>query len=154
MSQAVAVKEETKPRSPIAPDRVKHAEFARQEFVVNTELGTTLEELQDPGYWAHISQKLQIFDHIECRAEDGQWVAHFIVVQAEKNWARVVLDRLVNLRPAGQLKEVPSEKHRVEWKGGQYKYAVIRTSDSKMVKAEFDDKSAAQEWLRDYERRT
>ena len=60
--------------------------------------GVTLDEIQVPGFWAHMAAYLRPYDHIEARADDGTWVAYLIVTGCDRTWARVVLDRVVKLR--------------------------------------------------------
>ena len=54
------------------PQRRGLAEQMRQDWVVNAEEGTSVQDVLDPSYWAHIAAELQQYDHIEVRLETGE----------------------------------------------------------------------------------
>lgn len=146
-----AVKEEVK-RSVVVPEqRMNSAEYWRRDWVVNAEEGTTKDDILKPDYWALVSYKMHPYDRIELRLETGEWIAELLVVQAERTFAKVVLLHFHELVSANSLPEVPS-KFRIEWKGPQHKHAVIRVSDSVVLKNGFDSKDKARDWLTNYER--
>ncbi len=135
----------------LMPDRFGEAEFKRHDFVVDAEIGTTVEQLMDPAFWSHVSQQMDPFDHIEVRSEDGAWIVYLVVLFAERNYARVAVDRIIRIE---QNTEAPaaSLKHRVEWKGPHYKFAVIRISDAQMLEKGFKTKFEAETWMRNHEK--
>lgn len=155
-----APQQEPKPEKPkgngkdhpvLMPDRFGEAEFKTHHFIADAEVGTTIEQVMDPAYWAHVAQQMDPFDHIEVRAEDGSWIAYLIVKACERNYAKVVLDRVVKLE--GDM-EIPasSMKHKVEWKGPHHKHCVIRISDSQMVSSGHKSRFEAETWMRNHER--
>lgn len=135
----------------LMPDRFGEAEFKRHDFVVDAEAGTTLDQLMDPAFWSHVSQQMDPFDHIEVRSEDGAWIAYLVVLFAERNYARVAMDRVIMIE---QNTEAPaaSVRHRVEWKGPHYRFAVIRASDDQMLEKGFKTKFEAETWMRNHEK--
>ena len=135
----------------LMPERFGLAEDMRHDFVANIPMGVTLEDVLEPSYWAHMAEMMVPLDHIEVRAEDGSWVAFLIVQFCERNYARVVLDRIVKMSPDTEV-PVASIKHRVEWKGPQLKYCVIRVADSQILKREVKTKEEANAWLLEHER--
>ena len=122
MPEVAAVKKQ----SPVLmPDRVGLAEDKRHDWVVDLPMTVTIEQALEPSYWAHVASQMDPLDHIELRAEDGSYVAYLVVAFCERNYARVVLDRVVKIE---ESREAPlsSQKHKVDWKGPAMKWCVIR----------------------------
>jgi hypothetical protein len=147
---------EQKKRAPIiTPQRMRLAEYQRQDWVANVEYGVTLEDIKDPGFWAHMAQHMKPYDHVEVRAEDGAWIAYLIVTGCDRTWARVVVDRVVNLTTKDvALSQHAAAKHEVAFKGPHHKYSVIRLSDRQMVRKGFDTEQEALAWMREHEHTT
>ena len=137
----------------INPLRMRLAEYDRQEWIVNAELGTTLEDLMQPEYWAHMAEQMKVYDHVEVRAEDESWLANLIVRRVERSAAVVHLLQFFEFTSKVQLTPV-AVKHEVQWKGPQRKFAVIRTSDAECIKDEFVSRDDAVRWIRGYEKTT
>lgn len=141
----------------IDPGRVRLAEYDRNIWIANAEHGRTPQDLLDPAYWSLKAAQFQPYDQIEARAEDGSWVAYYIVTDTSRTWARVILDRVVKLTTGDvsltQAAQIAA-KYEVKWKGPQIKYAVIRLADSTAVQQGFKSAEDAHVWLRDYERTT
>jgi hypothetical protein len=133
------------------PQRMRLAEYERQDWIVNAEEGTTPDDLKDPGYWAHMSAQLKPYDHIEVRIDNGEWVAELLVLSCDRNWAKVYPLSFHDLRKAGDV-EVASEKYEVAFKGPQFKWSVIRMSDGEKLKTGCADKAEAASWLREHEK--
>ena len=135
----------------LMPDRFGEADYKRHDFVVDVPVGVTVEQMLEPAFWAHVASQMDPFDHIEARAEDGSWIAYFVVRMCERNYAKVALDRVLSFE--GQVSEAPiSTKHRIEWKGPHHRYCVIRLSDSQMVSSQHKTKFDAETWMRQHER--
>lgn len=135
----------------LMPERFNEAEFKAHFFIADAEANVQPEQVLEPAYWAHVAAQMDPFDHITVRAEDGTWIAFLIVVACERNYARVVLDRVVRLVSETSA-PVDSIKHKAEWKGPFHKWCVIRTSDSQMVHSGDKTKFEAETWLRNHER--
>ena len=149
---SVARAGQDKPRATaMHPSRMKLAEYERQEWIANAEHGHTVEDLMVPGYWAHMAAQMNPYDHIEVRAEDGSWIADLIVIQVDRNWAKVMLRAKFDLVAAEALPSGQAQ-HKVEWKGPQHRFCVIRLSDSVSVRGEFKTKEEAISWMREHER--
>jgi len=133
--------------------RMRLAEYERQDWVANIEFGTPTDALLVPGFWAHMASYLRPYDHIEARSDDGTWVAYLIVTGCDRTWARVVIDRVVNLttRDVAESQAV-APTHKVEWKGPQNKFTVIRIADAEPIKIGFATKDEATNWMREHER--
>lgn len=135
----------------INPTRMRLAEYDRQDWVCNAELGTTVEDILKVEFWTHMAALMKPYDHIEVRIDDGSWVAFLIVTACDRNWAKVQLLSKHQL-VADVTQPVSSIKHRVDHKGPQLKWCVIRVADGERVQSEMASKEAASEWLRNYER--
>lgn len=134
----------------LMPDRFQRSEYKRTDWVADIEAGRSVEDILDSSYWAHNAQQMQPYDHIEARAEDGKWIAFLIVRFAERNYAQVALDRVIEFKDNADRPE-SSLKHKVEWKGPHYKFAVIRLADAQMLQSGLKTREEAYAWLRNHE---
>lgn len=148
---AVAAPQEKKGAPILMPDRFGVAEFKRTDHVADLPLSVTLEQAMEPSYWAHVAADMSPGDHIELRAEDGAWHAYLIVAYCERNYAKVVLDRVVKMLVDTSI-PISSQKHRVDWKGNLHKHSVIRLSDSEIIKDGFRTKEEAAIWMAEHEK--
>lgn len=126
------------------------AEFGKNHYVANTELGVTPEDLLKPSYWAHVSPKFKPLDTVEARAEDGSFYAQLIVRDRGRNWAKVAFLPGYPLM-FSDIVDVPTMdvagEYEVVWKGPQYKFRVMRKSDNHIMKEGFTDKESARKWV-------
>jgi hypothetical protein len=134
------------------PQRMGLAEQLRQDWVVNAEEGTSVEEVLDPQYWAHMAMHLQPMDRIDVRAETGDWLLELLVINTGRNWAQMHLLARHDLVKRAETMPA-SVKHRVEWKGPQLRWCVIRNGDNEMLQKGME-KQAAIDWLSGYEKTT
>ncbi len=132
------------------PARMKLAEYERNDWVVNAELGTTLEDIQTTSFFAHMAKDMKMYDHIEVRIDDGTWLAYLIVLDTGRNWAKVKLLNHVCLID-GDAVPVASVMHSVEFKGPQFKWSVIRLSDKEKIKTGCSTRIEAEAWMREHE---
>ncbi len=139
-------------RPVIMPERCGLAESKRNDHVVDAEVGTTIEDILEPGYWAHYAPELHPFDTIEVRGEDGAWIAYIRVVFSERNYAKVIMERPVFYIEANREIQNESRKHHVEWKGPHNKFSVIRNSDEETVHAGFKTREEASVWMIEHEK--
>lgn len=139
-------KDEKRRVASVVPSRFKAAEYQRQIYVVNPELGTMPEDLLRPEYWAHVGQQLKPFDRIEARAEDGGWFAEYLVVTAGRGFAQLSLLMSKSLEEAVDM-PVGSSAYKVEWAGPQHQYRVRRLSDNQVLKHGCQSKAEAERWL-------
>lgn len=146
------VRQERKPGVRVLmPEYMGLSEDKRHDWIADVEPGTQVEDVLDPAFWAHTAVGMDPYDHIEVRTQDGTWIAYLIVLFAERNWARVVLDKVIRIE---QNTEVPEEsvKNRVEYKGAIHKFSVIRISDSQVLHDGFKTRDDASAWLRNFEK--
>lgn len=144
---------EEKKRTPMMDQtRMRLAEYERQDWVANIEYGLTPEDIMVPGFWAHMASQLKPYDHIEARSDDGLWIAYLIVTGCDRTWARVACDRLTKLSTKDVAETQAAIQHKVEWKGPQHKFTVIRVADAVALKTGFTTKEEASKWMTDHER--
>lgn len=138
----------------LMPDRIGHAEDKRHDWVVDVPVGVTIDEIQEPSYWALVvSEKgMEPLDHIEARWDDGTKIAYLIVRQCERSYAKVYLDRTIEFKENAEADLPRSLKHKVEFKGGHFKWSVIRLSDSSVLQSGFKSRDEADAWMRNHER--
>lgn len=135
------------------PQRHGLREQLRQDWVVNAENGTKIDDVLDPQYWAHVSALMQPYDRIEVLQETGEWMLELLVINTGRNWAQVHVLHKHDLEQRAE--SMPAAlKHKIEWKGPQLKFCVIRIADSEVIQKELASKVAAAEWLAGYERAT
>jgi hypothetical protein len=136
------------------PQRIGLADAMRQDWVVNAEEGTTVQDVLEPGYWAHCSATMQVYDRIDVRLETGEWLLELIVLDVGRNYARVFLAKKHDFVETDLAVPVSAIKHKIEFKGPQRKWAVIRIADSAVIQEGFSEKAAAQMWMQNHERVT
>lgn len=134
------------------PQRIGLAEARRQDWVVNAEEGTTVQDVLDPGYWAHCASSMQVYDRIDVRLETGEWLLELFVLDVGRNYARVFLAKKHDFADSNIEVPVGAIKHKVEWKGPQRKHVVIRLSDGAAIQEGFSEKAVAMEWMANHER--
>lgn len=145
--------EQATPRS-VMPGRVKHAEMARNYWVVTVEQGTTKEEINRPEFWALVGKQFKPYDRIEVRSDDGTFFAEYLVLSADRAWAKVHELSFVNLGTQDvSLTEANTiayrAKFKVEWRGPHLKHCVERTDGTKVerLKEGIQEKAEANRWL-------
>lgn len=133
----------------IIPSRFKVAEYQRTVYVVNPEIGTTVNDMLRPEYWAHVGHQMKPYDRIEVRAEDGSYFAELLVRNAERGWANVTVLSRIELDAKAEPAPV-SIDFKVEHAGPHHKWRVMRLSDTTVVKHGFENKTEANQWLGQY----
>jgi len=130
----------------IHPTKFAQSEVVRNQWAVTPEFDTPAEALLDPAYWAHVSAKLRRGDVITAMAVDDSYFAEYLVLEAGKLFAKVVLIRKVEIT-AKQIfnADVPAG-FEIKFRGPK-KWSVLRGKD---VLAEGFDRSKAESWLKDH----
>lgn len=135
------------------PQRRALRETWRQDWVVNAEVGTTVEDVMQPQFWAHVAADMQPYDRVEVLLETGEWLLELIAIGVGRNWVQMHLAQKYDLAPLSEA--LPSAtKHKIEWKGPQHKFAVIRIADSQKIQDGFASRGEASAWLSNHERVT
>lgn len=134
------------------PQRMQLAEYQRNDWVVTAEQGTVPEDLINPAYFAHMAAQLKPYDHIEVRIDDNSWLAALVVLEVDRNWARVKITSFTSLVEGDDNIERASKAHSVEFKGPHFKWSVIRLSDGDKIKTGCSSRAEANAWLTEFEK--
>lgn len=135
------------------PKNMGLSEHRRQHLVVDAEEGTTVEDVLDPQYWAHVAAEMEPYARVEVLLETGEWMLELMVINRGRNWAQMHLLHKHDLQERSETMPV-AQKHRIEWKGPQRKHAVIRIADSQVIQDGFSSKQEAGVWLANHEKVT
>jgi hypothetical protein len=139
------------------PQRLQSAEAARLCWCYTAGVGTRIEDLLQPQFWAQLGpQRPGAWDRLEVREETGRWWAEFLVI--ESGPGHLVLrgiKGLADLGPVGPRHIVPfdAEGLRVEHLGAHLQWAVLRRDSAGVdhqVIGGFRDEAQAQAWLKDH----
>lgn len=134
------------------PQRMQTAEYVRRDWVCTAEEGTVVDDVLDPGYWAHIANQLTVYDRIEVRIDTGEFLLELLVKQKGRNWAQVALLHHHDLVGDVKTGEAVGEDFEAVWKGPLLKWCVLRKSDTQLMEQKLASKGAALEWISGYER--
>ena len=134
-------------------DRFQLSEHARNHWVITVEKGTSVENLLDPAYWANVAAKLRPWDLIEARWDDGSRLTFFVVLGAERTYAKVAvwLDQPLTTKEVAESQDSGVTGYKYVWKGAKLKHCIVRQSDGEVVHKEAHTKADALFWLREHE---
>lgn len=135
----------------LEPGRFHEAGYARNQWVVNAELGATREDFLNPAYWANFAVKLRPYDLVEIRKEDGTYWGMYVVLGADRTYATLhpVVEANLSTRDVSQTK---AARYIYQWKGPQKQHCIIRTSDGEIVHEGAQTKPDAMRWLQENEK--
>lgn len=122
------------------------AEYVRNVWRHHPAVGITKDHLLDPAYWAIISRQLKPGDVIECFAQDGTYFAPFLVLAAERTYAKVHVLAWHALTTA-DVAQTQDSLFKVEYKGPSLRYCVIRVADGEKVHTGSQTRKEAETWL-------
>lgn len=141
----------------VMPGRVKLAESARNHWVVTVEQGTSRDELKRPEFWALVSKTFRPYDRIEVRSDDGSYFAEYLVLSADRAWAKVhelryeplgTQDVSLTQSAEAQLRS----KYAVAYRGPHLLHCVERTDGTKVERLteKLQTKVEAMTWLENH----
>lgn len=107
------------------------------------EIGTPIEAVMSPAYWAHVSAKMAAWDEIRVIAEDGSYFLELLVRDVGHLYAKVAL-KASPIEFDKEVVEVP-QGYEIKWRGPVSKFGVVRGTD--VLKDKFVDKGEARAWL-------
>jgi|SRR6185295_17573015 len=134
----------------LEPQRMGEARFLRLDWVLTAEEGTTVEDILDPQYWAHIATKLTPLDRVEARIDTGEWLLELLVLQKGANWAKVKVLAKHDL----DCSEQPANTEgtcEVKW-AGAHKFRVVRKADAAIISSKHETRDDAMRAMAQYER--
>jgi hypothetical protein len=113
--------------------------------------GQAVEDALDSDFWAHVAKMLQPYDTVRLIAEDGSYVAEIMVTTAGGTYVKMTeLWRWVRPDDTPQTDADAPQIAYPKFRGPVLRWCVMRTSDDDCLKEGFQDKPAAEQWLRDY----
>lgn len=148
VSAAPAAAAKPAPIVPLNQTRLKESSFIRTEWFVTCPAKTKIEDLSAPEFWRNVGHMFKQFDDIIAVSEDATWYARFTVINASRLWAKVAMVLFVDLTEShAGMPLTDDQNHCVEWKGPLSKFAVIRKSDSAILKDGFQTNLEGWQWL-------
>jgi hypothetical protein len=131
--------------------RFKNADEVRAVKLAVVPVGTTIEQMLEPVFWAHVARELQPNFEIIVQPDDGSFYQRLFVRSCGANWAIVApMDRYEFGTAETVIAEV--QTHQVMWSGPHTKYRVLRLSDKAVVKDGFATKEEAALWLTEHKK--
>ena len=138
----------------LPPNCMQEAAYQYTDWAVMAPNGLKAENLLVPGFWALYATKMRPFDEIRARAEDGTWMARFVVLEAGRTWARVHQLELHNLgtqdvsltKAVAQNLEEARKAFNVVHRGPRA-WSVVRIADKHVMHEGEQTKDAANAWL-------
>lgn len=124
-------------------------EFSRERWVCTAFERTNPEDLLKPEYWAHVATKLTPRSRIEAWADDGSWMAEYVVLEAGRNWARVHLLNVSHFTSADIAQTLADHMspYEITHRGPHAKWSVIRKSDRQVLSEGYETARAAAEYM-------
>lgn len=146
----------------ITADRVKLSEHNTAQFDIVLFAGTEPDDLLPVAFWSHLAQTFEAAKRqgdvlLNVKTEDLKWRAQLEVLDAGKNWARVVFmttedgKRLITKLGGFQShKVVFLPGHTVNFGGVFAKWRIVRDADGKVLSEKHSTEGDAYAWLSDY----
>ena len=123
----------------------------RSEYLCTAHPNTTPEDLLAPEYWAHISAQLRPRDRIEAWANDGSWMAEYVVLEAGRNWARPHLLQVYHFTSGDQAMTQADamSPYEILHRGPHCQWSVIRKVDREVMHEGEATMDGAVAWLKE-----
>lgn len=134
---------------PMEAPRFRGVEFVRNEWLCTAFEHTTPQDLLDPAYWAHLSSQMKPRDRVEAWADDGTWMAEYVVLESGRTWARLHCIAAHHFTTADQARTQADamSPYAIEFRGPHNKWSVIRKTDREVMHEGEETVRAATEWL-------
>lgn len=146
----------------ITADRVKFTEHNTAQFDVVLFAGTEPDDILPVAFWSHLALRFEEAKRqgdvlLNVKTEDLKWRAQLEVVDAGKNWARVVFmttedgKRLITkLGGLQSHKVVFLPGHTVNYGGVFAKWRIVRDADGRVLSDKHNTEGDAYAWLSEY----
>lgn len=142
----------TKPERKVQPlenGRMEEAQYRRNFLDATAHPGTLPGDLLKPEYWAYVSNRLKPWDEITVRADDGTWLAKYVVTESGRTYARVHMMEQHNLSTrdvALSATRLVIGDYEVLHRGEHQKWSVVRTNDRAVVHEFEETQGGAVNW--------
>lgn len=134
---------------PLTMSRFQLAEEKRNVWRVEVEMGTTVEQILEEGFWANVGSLLRAGDEIQVLPDNYAWRLDLHVAGAGRMFAHVVKMNYFDLVPTTAAVKVPSI-YKVEFMGAHYKWRVLRKGEP--LQDGFETESLARRFVVNHEK--
>lgn len=128
---------------------IQGGDFVRTVWCITPDAGTTIEDIMNPEFYAHVVRSIKIGDKLEAIPDDSVWYAELLVMDIGPGFAKVALLRHVELEAIDPRDELAGMT--IEFAGRKQKYRVLR--GGKVLEKGFPTQSKAREWAERHMRR-
>jgi hypothetical protein len=147
---------------PITTERMKLTEHNTARFDIVLFAGTEPDDILPVAFWSHLAQTFEAAKQrgdviLNVKTEDEKWRAELEVLQAGKNWARVIFfttedgKRLITKLGVLQAHKIALlAGHTVNYGGIFAKWRVVRDADGQVLTEKHNTEGDAYAWLSDY----
>ena len=130
--------------------RFKLAEHAELRYRYTAEIGTTIEDLTRPEFWAHLARELKPTYRVDVLVEDMSLFVELLVMDVGNTYAKMFVLRSVELA-GNQVAELDVDgAYSVQWSGPHTKHRVVHKKTKNVIKDGFEDKGSALRFLTEY----
>lgn len=121
-------------------------EAAQNQWMVKAPEGATIEDVINPIFWTHCTNRINALDEVRVISFDGSWYAIVLVVFADGADVRC---RLLSLHELDEVTEstVAEELFKISWGGPSQLFRVIRKADNLVVQSGFLTRKEAIRWV-------
>ena len=138
----------------IQQSRFKTAGHFTTKFEMVVEHGVTIDDIKQPGFYAHIGNFLKPYDTITVTSDDMSIYAEVLVLAAERTAATVTILRDYDLTKADVVKyqsdNFAASDFEIKWRGPAAKFSLVRKEDNSVIREGFASKEDAENSLKDY----
>lgn len=138
----------------LPPNCFQEAEFQYMTWAATIPTGIARASLMEPGFWALYAPKAKPFHEIRATAEDGTWMARFIVLEVGRTWLRLqelehhnLGTQDVSLTKTAKIAVEEAKKNFTVQHRGPKGWSVLRNSDRQVMHEGAQSKGAAETWL-------
>ncbi len=135
----------------VPPGRMRLMEHAHNSWSITAEQGTTLDDIKKSVFWSLCCEKFRPADFVTVIANDMSWLAQGFVQSSARTWAQVHFFNVVKMEEA--VSPDTNSEFKVEWKGPEMLWCVIRLSDQVCLQDRLENARAANQWMSEHERR-
>lgn len=137
---------------------LKEITFVNRTWSIILEDGSKPQDLERPGFWAHVAMKLTRRDEIRFWANDGSFYGQAVVRATGRLEAVVALTQVVDFK-TGAVVQMKARDYEVAFSGEKSMWCVYRlkqgrdgglVKDGGPIKAGFQTEDAAKAWLADH----
>lgn len=146
-----APKVEERKVTPMDLVRFRGIEYMREHYLCTAHANTRPEDLLKPEYWAHVATLMRPRARIEAWADDGTWMAEYVVLEAGRNWARLFMleKHFLTTADVAMTQADALSPYEIAHRGPHSKWSVIRKVDREVVHEGEETPDGAAAWTRE-----